>query len=208
MAFVKAAPAQPVPPQADDLASPDAAARRRAARALAGHADAAPALAMRLAAEQDASVREALFGSLVDTGGTAVAALIAPLVRSEDAALRNEALEALKELDEAADAAVDTLLADESSDVRLLAVEVTRAWTSERAAPRLQKIFEAETHVNVCGAAVEVATEVGTQALLPALASLRARFAAEPFLVFAVDTAATRIAGRDLSMDPPCPDAA
>jgi hypothetical protein len=47
--------------------------------------------------------------------------------------------------------------------------------------------------VNVCAAAVDVATENGTASLLPALAAARARFADDSFLVFAVDLARNRI---------------
>jgi len=52
--------------------------------------------------------------------------------------------------------------------------------------------------VNVCAAAVDVATENGTATLLPALAAARQRFADEPFLVFAVDIARARIAAAEM----------
>jgi len=90
---------------------------------------------------------------------------------------------------------LDGLLSDPDTDVRILVVEVTRAWPRERAAPRLRRVFEREPHVNVCAAAVDVATEVGTEDLLPALGALRARFANEPFLGFAIDVACERIRG-------------
>ncbi len=201
MAFFKA-PAwefAPAAPRAHsdpllDLASPDAPARRHAARALAGASDAAAALAARLDVETEPSVREALFGSLVDIGGAGVAALVAPLLRNRDAGLRNDSLEALKQLDEAAESTVDALLDDADPDVRLLAVEVTRAWSSAQAGPRLKRIIESDPHVNVCGAAVDVATELGTDDLLQPLAALRERFAGDEFLRFAVDVACARLA--------------
>jgi hypothetical protein len=175
------------------LESPDAATRRHAARDLAADPAAAAALAARLAVEGEPSVREALFGSLVDIGGAGVAALVAPLIRCRDAGLRNAALEALKQLEDAAEAAVDTLLADADPDVRLLAVEVTRAWSSARAGPRLLRIIAADPHVNVCGAAVDVATESGSGDLLPALEALRERFPGDEFLGFAIDVACARL---------------
>lgn len=61
----------------------------------------------------------------------------------------------------------------------------------------LLRVFEHEPHVNVCAAAVDVATEVGTKDLLVALDGVRLRFASEPFLVFAVDIARDRIRGDD-----------
>ena len=199
MAFVKSNRAEPAaPPPAEEfitaqLSSPDAGIRRRAARALADDPTAASALAECLAAESEPSVRNALFGSLVSIGGPHAAALVARYMRSEDAALRGGAIEALKHLHEAAVGAVDELLNDSDTDLRLLAIEVTRAWPAERAAPRLQRIFAGESHVNVCAAAVDVATEVGGPDLLPGLAALRVRFPDETFLLFAVEIAVSRI---------------
>jgi HEAT repeat protein len=198
MAFVKSAPIEKSASASEELctahlSSPDPNMRRRAARALAGDPSATSALAQRLADETEPSVRDALFGSLVAIGGPDAAGLVAPFVRSEDAALRGAAIDALKQLHEAAVAAVDELLKDPDPDLRLLAIEVTRVWPSERAAPRLQRIFEQELHVNVCAAAVDVATEVGCPNLLPVLAAMRLRFADEMFLIFAVDVACDRI---------------
>jgi HEAT repeat protein len=200
MAFVRAA--EPLAaPQAvasrdeilAQLSSADAAARRHAARALAGDEGAVEALAARLEDEKQASVRDALFAGLVETGGARVARLIAPLLRSHDAGLRNDALEALKQLEGDAVSVVDEMLGDTDPGLRLLAIEVTRAWASLVAVPRLRRIIEDDCHVNVCGAAVDVATEVGTEDLLAPLAALRIRFADEPFLGFAVDVACARI---------------
>ena len=182
------------------LAAGDVDERRRAARALSRDPDAAPALAARLEGELEPGVRDALFGSLVDIGGTLAAGLVAQLLRSADAGLRGGAVEALKRLGEDGVAVLDTLLDDRDPDVRILVVEVTRAWPGALAVPRLRRVIGDDSHVNVCGAAVDVATEVGTRELLPALAALRARFADEPFLVFAVDVACSRIeagGGRD-----------
>jgi hypothetical protein len=179
----------------DGPARADVDERRRAARALSGDPAAAPILAARLACESDPRVRDALFGSLVEIGGTQAAELVAPFIRSDDAGLRGGAVEALKRLDSEAVSVLDVLMSDPDTDVRILAIEITRAWPAELAMPRLRRVFETEPHVNVCAAAVDVATEVGTQDLLMALDALRARFASEPFLVFAVDIASERISG-------------
>jgi|HubBroStandDraft_1064217.scaffolds.fasta_scaffold00239_13 hypothetical protein len=189
-------PAAPAPESreqlSDLLVGSDAGERRRAARSLSLQPDAAALLAARLAVEADPSVREALFAGLVAIGGTPAATLVAPLLGSEDAALRNGAVEALKTLMEAGAAAVDGLLGDPDPDVRLMAIEVTRAWPVALAIPRLLRVIESDPHVNVCGAAVDVATGVGADELNSALAGLRARFADEPFLGFAIDIACSR----------------
>jgi hypothetical protein len=182
----------------DRLAGSSADERRRAARALSKDPAAAAVLADRLSCEPDPRVRDALFGSLVDIGGTQAAELVAPFIRSDDAGLRGGAVEALKRLGSDATAVLDALMSDPDTDVRILAIEVTRAWPGELASPRLLRVFERESHVNVCAAAVDVATEVGTNDLLVALDGLRTRFAGEPFLVFAIDVACDRIGGDDV----------
>lgn len=176
----------------DRLAGDDIDERRRAARALAADPAAAPVLAARLACEPDPRVRDALFGSLVDIGGTQAAELVAPFIRSEDAGLRSGAVEALKRLESHAVSVVDELMNDPDTDVRILVIEITRVWPAELAMPRLRRVFELEPHVNVCAAAVDVATEVGTEDLLVALDRLRTRFASEAFLNFAIDVACER----------------
>ena len=181
----------------DQLASNDVDERRRAARALSGDPQAASALAVRLACEAHPRVRDAIFGSLTDIGGAQVAELVASFIRSDDASLRGGAVEALKRLQNDAVDVLDALMNDPDTDVRILAIEVTRAWSSELAVPRLLRIFESEPHVNVCAAAVDVATELGTEELLGGLDRLRARFMDEPFLGFAVETACERISGDD-----------
>jgi hypothetical protein len=72
----------------DQLTGNDVDERRRAARALSGDPAAASILAARLECEPDPRVRDALFGSLVDIGGTQAAELVAPFIRSGDASLR------------------------------------------------------------------------------------------------------------------------
>jgi len=208
MAFVRAATATPAAPVAESrdrliarLAGEDADDRRRAARALAKQPDAAEPLADRLASETDIRVIDALFASLVDIGGQTVAGLVARFLRSPDAALRGCAVEALKSLGGDAIEQLDALLGDADADVRLLAIEVTRVWAADMALPRLRRLIETDPHVNVCAAAVDVATEVGTPELIPALQELRVRFAGEPFLVFAADIACSRINGNSVRGD-------
>jgi len=179
----------------DQLAGADIGKRRLAALALSGDRNAAPALAASLETELEPGVRDALFRSLVMIGGTPAAKLFQRLLRSADAGLRGGAVEALKRLGVEAVPVLDILLDDPDSDVRLLAIEVTRAWPSALAMPRLLHIIEQDPHANVCGAAVDVATEVGTGDLLPALAGLRVRFVNDPFLVFAIGVASSRIDG-------------
>jgi hypothetical protein len=56
-------------------------------------------------------------------------------------------------------------------------------------------LIEHEQHPNVCAAAIEVLAEVGTRDALPVLERCAVRFAATPFLPFAVSVAIARITG-------------
>lgn len=204
MAFVRAAAVaapvvveEPTEVLVRMLSGDDVGERRRAARSLARDPDNVLVLASRLDKERDPGVLDALFGSLVRIGGARTAGLISGLLRSDDAGLRGGAIEALKRMRDDAVPALDALLGDNDPDTRLLAVEVTRAWPAALAVPRLRNVFENDPHVNVCGAAVDVATELGTRELLASLAGLRARFASDQFLVFAVDVACSRIRTAD-----------
>jgi len=142
--------------------------------------------------------RARLFAGLAARGTAEAAHEAAGYITSPDAALRNEAITALQEMGALAEAEVDALLLAAAPGTRLLAIEVTRTWPPERAAPRLARLLTDDPHPNVCAAAVDVAAETCTAALLPvlapALAAARARFTALPFLRFAIDIASARLA--------------
>ena len=108
------------------LHSPDAETRWSAARALGGRADAVPALAAALGAEQVARVREAIMTALMRVGDEASVMALLPYLRSQDAAQRAASIEALQALPEAILPFMATLLADSDSDVRMLATELAR----------------------------------------------------------------------------------
>jgi HEAT repeat protein len=176
-----------------ELDDSNPAARRWAARDLAAFPDAAGALVARLSKETDVAVREAILTSLTLIGNrTAVDGLVECL-RSEDAALRNEAIDAMKKLPEAVSPIMAGLLADPDSDVRIFAVNVLESLRHPDVEKWLIKVISEDEHVNVCATAVDLLGEVGTAAAMPALESLKARFSNEPYIVFAADIALRRI---------------
>jgi HEAT repeat protein len=175
----------------------DAESRWAAARALAGQADAVPELAAALRHETVPRVREAILTSLIRTGGSASAEAIVPCLRSEDAGLRAAAIEALQALPSAIAPLMAQLFSDPESDVRLLATELARNMKASDATRLLCDLIEHEPHPNVCAAAIEVLTEVGTPEALPALERCAVRFAATPFLPFAISMAIARISGAE-----------
>ena len=179
------------------LDSPDANSRWTAARALAGQADAVPALAVALAREPIPRVREAMMTALIRIGNAASIEVLLPYLRSQDAGVRAAAIEALQALPDAIAPFMTPLLSDGDSDVRLLATELARNMEGSEATRLLCELIDHEHHPNVCAAAIDVLTEVGTPDALPTLERCAVRFAATPFLPFAVAVAMSRISGEE-----------
>lgn len=177
----------------EQLSDPNPTARRWAVRDLADFPEAACPLLQRLREETDASVREVIFTTLMGIGGEEVVSGLIPFFKSEDAALRNGAVEVCHALPEVIGPHLEALLQDTNADVRIFAVDILREIAHPSLLLWLQAILELETHVNVCASAVDCLMEVGTSEQIPALRRLRERFPEEPFLAFVVDTAIRRI---------------
>ncbi len=180
------------PPSLD---SSDAESRWAAARGLTGQAEAVPALSVALARETVPRVREAIMTALIRIGDTASVEAILPYLRSQNAGLRAAAIEALQAMPSAIAPFIAPLFSDTDSDVRLLATELARNIKASEATPLLCDLIEREQHPNVCAAAIDVLIEVGTPEALPALEKCAVRFAATPFLPFAISMAIARISG-------------
>jgi len=100
------------------LDSDIASERRWAARDLAQYPKSAGTLLAALPVESEHAVREALFDTLQQIGGEAVILGLIPLLRAENAELRNGAIEVMQSMPtEIADHIME-LLNDRDSDVR------------------------------------------------------------------------------------------
>ncbi len=171
--------------------SPDE--RWTAARAISNTAAGLSSLAQALARETDPRVREALFTGLARIATPASAAAVLPFLRSDDAAMRTGALDALMQMPDACKSHLGPLLADPDSDVRLLACEIARKMQGPEAMPLLCKLLETEQESNVCAAAVDVLAEIGNSGALPSLTSCAQRFKDNPFLAFAIKVTVDRL---------------
>jgi HEAT repeat protein len=137
--------------------------------------------------------RARLLNGLIQAGDPAP---LARLLRAEDAAVRAGALGALRIIAPAALPLLPALLTDPDPDVRVLAAEIALGLPGETATEVLIPVLLHDPHQNVCAAAVEVLAEAGTQAAVPALQALAARFPANDFLTFAAAAAAARLSAR------------
>lgn len=176
-------------------ASPDI--RRWAALDLAAFPDTAEALCARLEQETGLPVREALLTTLIKIGGNAVVKGLMPLLRSEDATLRNEVIEALQQLPEAVSPYMETMLRDPDPDYRIFSINVLANLRHPRAPAWLQAVIERDADINVCASAVDVLAEVGGPETVPALTGLPGRFDNDPFMQFCVQATIRRIQGQD-----------
>jgi HEAT repeat protein len=176
------------------LDAPTAGERRAAVRLLESEAEGQAALCRRLAIETAPSVREAILAALIRHRSPAIASALLPLLRAEDAALRNAAIEALAEMPDEVAPHVEALLADPDSDVRIFAGNMLGVLPHPHAARWLLTAL-ADDHVNVCAAAIDGLAEIGDPATVAALEAVPARFPGNRFIAFATGVALRRIRG-------------
>jgi HEAT repeats len=182
-------PAEPLDVLAAELRHPDPERRWSAARRLGDRPGAAGHLAAALPGETEPRVVEAIFTSLARRGGAESAAHLFPLLRSDDAALRNGAIEALQTMPAVLARHIEELLGDPDSDVRIFAAELTRKMPAAPATASLCRLLDREAHPNVCAAAIDVLAEIGSRDAIAHLERCRDRFAGQPFLAFAIASA-------------------
>lgn len=175
------------------LQAADPDTRWNAARALGADPTSVEPLAAALEVEPVPRVREAIMTALMRIGNADSVKALLPYLRSQDAARRGAALEALQALPDAIAPFLSLLLHDTDSDVRVLAVELVRGLPAADATRLLCEVLEHEPHPNVCASAVDALAEVGTREALPALEACAQRFAGTPFLPFAISIATARI---------------
>jgi hypothetical protein len=175
------------------LLTGDREQRWSAARTLADQPNGGEALAAALPDEQDPRVREAILTGLVRHPGDASVSAVLALIRSDEASVRTGALDCLRAMPAALAPRLDEILADPDPDVRLLACDLARGLPAAEASRSLCDLLERDTEANVCAAAIDALAEVGGPEARPSLERCAERFAAEPFLRFAVTAALNRI---------------
>ncbi|MDD5227379.1 MAG: HEAT repeat domain-containing protein [Methylococcales bacterium] len=177
----------------EELYSEDSTARRWAVRDLAEMPDVSSVLVDRLVVENNAGVRTAILNALAHLGDDVAIAGLVHCLRSEEAALRNEAIGVLKESPNEVEPIISTLLTDSDSDVRIFAVNILESLRHKNVEQWLLNVIEKDSHLNVCATAVDLLSEVGSERSIPALKQLKIRFEDEPYICFSVDLALKRI---------------
>jgi len=175
------------------LEDSDATIRRHAAQKITACLDAATTLVSRLKREENTAVREAILNSLLRLHDPSISSGLADCLRSEDAALRNDVIDAFKQLGDEVAPILRSLLADPDPDVRIFVVNILNSGRHPDVEQWLIEVIERDTHVNVCATAVDLLCEVGTEAAIDPLLHLKARFAHEPYIQFGADLALKRV---------------
>jgi len=178
---------------AEELESDDPLARRWAARDLADCPNASAVLVSRLNREIDISVREIILSTLTSLGDAVAVAGLVECLRSEDAELRNESIEVMKQLPDEVAPIMRGLLCDQDSDVRIFAVNILESLRHPDVETWLIDVISSDENVNVCATALDLLVEVGSKASEVPIKKLMSRFANEPFVQFAGDLAFKRI---------------
>ena len=186
--------AKPAAPAADLLTRGAVDERWSAARAVGDEPGAVERLALALASEAEPRVREAILTNLVRRDTDAAVMAIAPEIRSDDAARRSAALDALRAMPLRLPQRLPELLSDPDPDVRLLSVDLARGLNAADATSLILGLLDRETEVNVCAAAIDALAETGDERALPGLSKCASRFPDEAFLQFAIRAAAGRLA--------------
>jgi HEAT repeat protein len=177
----------------DQLSDSNPIARRWAARDLINCPDESVSLVERLKIEPEVSVREVILSTLTCLGDQSAIAGLVDCLRSEDVALRNEAIEAMKQFPEEVASIIQGLLSDPDSDVRIFAVNILESLCHSDVEKWLIDVIEKDPHINVCATAVDLLSEVATKTALEPLTRLKSRFSDEPYIQFAADVALKRI---------------
>jgi HEAT repeat protein len=176
-----------------DLSQDSADARRWAARELIHCPGSSSALLAQFRVETSESVREVILTTLIRLGDQNAILGLSEFLRSEDAAIRNEALEAMKHLPDSVATIMRDLLLDSDADVRIFAVNIMETLRHPDVESWLIQVIQTDEQVNVCGTALDLLSEVGTEGALGALKQINSRFPNEPYIQFAADLAIKRI---------------
>jgi hypothetical protein len=177
----------------EQLNDPAFSQRRMAAHDLAEFSGISGQLCRRLDIEEHPAVRAAIFSSLTKIRDAESIRGLVDLLRSEDPELRNSSIEALKQLPDQLSAEIETLLGDSDPDVRIFTINILEALPHPDVPHWLHIVILDEENVNVCSAAVDLLTELGTPNMIPDLIALKARFPDTPFVEMAVDLTVDRI---------------
>ena len=167
--------------------------RRWAARDLGNHPEGVSILLETLETETVVPVLDAIFTSLQKQPTEECVNGLIHFLSSEDASIRNNAIEVLQSMPNALETHILGLLNHPDSDVRIFAIDILQQLVHKNAPEWLKSVLLDETHVNVVATAVDRLVEIGDNSIVTTLEDVAHRFAQHDYIQFAVQTAIERI---------------
>ncbi len=154
-------------------------------------------LVQRLPQTHSRSEREAMLLTLIKQADESIAEALASKLGSAPVGLRNEIIDALRDMGGPALQPAARLLHQDDPNLRIYGINILENTWHPALANWMAELIAREPEVNVCAAAIEVLTEVGDSNHVPLLESLRPRFAHSPFINTVIDTAVARLGHHD-----------
>jgi HEAT repeat protein len=177
----------------NQLSSKNPTERRWAARDLAEYKEASSYLIEQLMKEKDITVREIIISSLLSIGDEIAISGLIDCLKSDDAHLRNSAIEALQQIPEQVAPYIENLLHDKEPDVIIFTINILESLRHPKVVKWLIDVIENDENVNVCATALDLLAELGTEEAIQAIKKVKERFKNEPYIQFASDIALRRI---------------
>jgi len=175
------------------LSSKNPTERRWAARDLVQYKESSSYLIEQLMKEKDIATREIIVSSLITIGDEIAISGLIYCLKSDDAHLRNLAVEALKQVPEMIAPHIEDLLKSTVPDIRIFAINILEGLKHPNVVKWLNEVIEKDNNVNVCSTALDLLAEIGTVESIPAIKKLKERFKNEPYIQFVSDTVLRRI---------------
>ena len=172
----------------------DARRARLAAMGEAMEARSVERLTPLLVGESDPFLRETALTHLARLDGAFAAQALVAMLRTDDVALRNAAIDTLGYVGERALDALAGVLRDGDADLRIYGLTALERIDDRRAAELALKAALEDGDVNVCAAALDVVAQCGGREMAGALDRVAARFPEVPYLAFAARAAQQRLA--------------
>ncbi|MDQ7033143.1 MAG: HEAT repeat domain-containing protein [Desulfonauticus sp.] len=165
----------------------DKNARRWAARDLAEYGEKAiDPLCNRLYHETDPAVQDAILSSLMEINKPPIGEKLIPLLRSDDAGLRNKVIDALRAMPELVELHVNNLIKDEDPDVRIFTINIIQELRHPMVPKWLLEVLERDDHINVVGTALDALAEIATPDMKDKILKVKDRFN-DSYIHFVVD---------------------
>lgn len=177
----------------EQLSNASATERRWAARDLAQYSESSQILLERLEKEKDISVIEVILSSLLAIRDELAVKGLIELLKSDDAHLRNEVIETLKQMPEEVAPHIERLLSSSEPDLKIFAINIMESLRHPKVLQWLKHVIENDDNVNVCTTALDLISEVGTEEFLPSIEKVKEKFKDEPYVQFVADLAIRRI---------------